>query len=56
MEKFGFNRLNKTKLIKYTIQTKKTECYCYEITKEEYTRLKSKIKQIKNLSKKLKSR
>ena len=36
MEKFGFRRLNKTKLLKYTVQTKKTECYCYEITREEY--------------------
>ncbi len=38
MEKFGFRRLNKTKLLKYTVQTKKTECYCYEITREEYIR------------------
>lgn len=46
MEKFGFRRLNKTKLIKYTIQTKKTECYCYEITKEEYTKSRSKIEYL----------
>ena len=38
MEKFGFRILNKTKLLKYTVQTKKTECYCYEITREEYIR------------------
>lgn len=38
MEKFGFRRLNKTKLLKYTVQTKKTACYCYEITREEYIR------------------
>lgn len=38
MEKFGFRRLNKTKLLKYTVQTKKTECYCYEITRKEYIR------------------
>lgn len=46
MEKFGFRRLNKTKLIKYTIQTKKTECYCYEITKEKYTKSESKIEYL----------
>lgn len=46
MEKFGFRRLNKIKLIKYTIQTKKTECYCYEITKEEYTKSGSKIEYL----------
>ncbi len=39
MEKFGFCKLNKTKMVKYTIQTKETECYCYEITKDDYTRL-----------------
>lgn len=39
MEKFGFCKLNKTKMVKYTIQTKENECYCYEITKDDYTRL-----------------
>lgn len=38
MEKFGFCKLNKTKMIKYTDQTEETQCYCYEITKEEYVK------------------
>lgn len=38
MEKLGFNRTNKTKMVKYTIQTEKVECFCYEITKDEYLR------------------
>ncbi len=45
VEKLGFNRLNKTRMVKYTIQTKETKVYCYEITKEEY------IKRIKNKEK-----
>lgn len=36
MEKFGFQRLNKTKMVKYTIQNDEIECYCYEITRERY--------------------
>lgn len=38
MEKLGFNRINKTKMVKYTIQTEEVECFCYEITKDEYLR------------------
>lgn len=44
MEKFGFQRLNKTKMVKYTVQTKETECYCYEMTKEEYIKNNSTVK------------
>lgn len=39
MEKFGFCKLNKTKMIKYTVQNEETKCYCYEITKEEYIKM-----------------
>ena len=26
-------------MMKYKIKNKETECYCYEITKDDYTRL-----------------
>lgn len=43
MEKFGFCKLDKTKMVKFTIQTKETECYCYKLSKEEYTKLRNDI-------------
>ena len=42
MEKLGFHRTNKIKKIKYTILTEEVDCYCYEITREEYLNLVSK--------------
>ena len=42
MEKLGFHRTNKIKKVKYTILTEEVDCYCYEITREEYLNLVSK--------------
>ena len=41
MEKLGFHRTNKIKKVKYTILTEEVDCYCYEITREEYLNLGS---------------
>lgn len=36
MEKLGFKRIDKIKMIKYTMLEKETKCYCYEITRDRY--------------------
>lgn len=36
MEKLGFHRTGVIKKCKYTMLPKPVDCYCYEITKEEY--------------------
>ena len=41
MEKLGFHRTNKIKKVKYTILTEEVDCYCYEITRQEYLNLES---------------
>ena len=41
MEKLGFHRTNKIKKVKYTILTEEVDCYCYEITREEYLNLEN---------------
>jgi len=38
MEKLGFSRLEKTKMVKYTFLNESVECYCYEITKDEFNK------------------
>lgn len=42
IEKLGFHRTGKIKKVKYTILTEEVDCYCYEITREEYLNLGSK--------------
>ena len=41
IEKLGFHRTGKIKKVKYTILTEEVDCYCYEITREEYLNLES---------------
>lgn len=36
MERLGFHRTGEIKKCKYTILPEPVDCYCYEITKEEY--------------------
>ena len=42
IEKLGFHRTGKIKKVKYTILTEEVDCYCYEMTREEYLNLGSK--------------
>ncbi len=40
MEKLGFHRTGEIKKGKYTMLPEPVDCYCYEITREEYIKLK----------------
>jgi RimJ/RimL family protein N-acetyltransferase len=45
MEKLGFQRMNQTKFMKYTLINKNVEAYQYELNKEDFT--KNVLKKIK---------
>lgn len=36
MEKLGFCRIDKTKMVNYTLLSEDVECYCYEITRDKH--------------------
>lgn len=38
MEKLGFRRINKNRMVRYNVIDNDIECYCYEITRDEYER------------------
>ena len=44
MEKLGFHRTGEIKKCKYTMLPDPVACYCYEITRKEYIKLKETLK------------
>ena len=44
MEKLGFHRTGEIKKVKYNMLPEPVDCYCYEITREEYIKLKKILK------------
>ncbi len=46
MEKLGFSKINKTKMVNYTLLGEDVECYCYEMTRDKYLcEIKRKVKK-----------